>query len=122
MLTSSCLLTLIPWAVPRTLVLALLQEPLGAVRNGLSIDTNVIRACVDNQVGTIVYASSVSVYPKSEQTNRKVSFREEDSDGAVEPEEGMAGRSTSQRGSWPLSPAARSASPGSSTPTAPTST
>ena len=59
-----------------------------ALRNNLAIDTNVIRACVENKVGTIIYASSVSVYPRSEQMGQRVSFKEEDSDRAIEPEGG----------------------------------
>ena len=59
-----------------------------ALRNNLAIDSNVIRACVENRVGTIIYASSVSVYPKSEQMGQKVAFKEEDSERVVDPEGG----------------------------------
>ena len=58
------------------------------LRNNIAIDTNVIRACIENKVGTIIYASSVSVYPRSEQMGRKVEFKEEDSERLVEPEGG----------------------------------
>jgi nucleoside-diphosphate-sugar epimerase len=59
-----------------------------ALRNNLAIDSNVIRACIENRIGTIIYASSVSVYPKSEQMGQKVAFREEDSERVVDPEGG----------------------------------
>ncbi len=59
-----------------------------ALRNNLAIDTNVIRACAENRVKTMIYASSVSVYPKSEQMGQKVAFKEEDSEWLVDPEGG----------------------------------
>ena len=59
-----------------------------ALRNNLAIDTSVIRACVENRVKTLIYASSVSVYPKSEQMGQKVAFKEEDSERLVDPEGG----------------------------------
>ena len=59
-----------------------------ALRNNLAIDTSVIRACVENKVKTMIYASSVSVYPKSEQVGQKVFFKEEDSERLIEPEGG----------------------------------
>ena len=59
-----------------------------ALRNNLAIDTNVIRACVANRVRTLIYASSVSVYPKLEQMGQKVAFKEKDSERLVDPEGG----------------------------------
>ena len=59
-----------------------------ALANNSAIDTNVLRACVENRVGVIIYASSVSVYPKSEQMGMKVAFKEEDSERLIEPEGG----------------------------------
>ncbi len=46
------------------------------------------RACLENNVKTIVYASSVSVYPKHLQMTGSSPFREEDSENPVEPEGG----------------------------------
>jgi nucleoside-diphosphate-sugar epimerase len=59
-----------------------------ALRNNLAIDSNVIRACAENRVGTIIYASSVSVYPRSEQMGQEVAFMEEDSERVIDPEGG----------------------------------
>lgn len=59
-----------------------------ALWNNVAIDTNVIRACVANGVRTIIYASSVSVYPKAEQMGQKIAFKEEDSERLIDPEGG----------------------------------
>jgi GDP-D-mannose 3', 5'-epimerase len=59
-----------------------------ALQSNLLIDTNVFRAAVENDVKTIIYASSVSVYPKHLQMTRSSPFREEDSENPVEPEGG----------------------------------
>lgn len=40
---------------------------LSAMQSNLVIDANVFRACVENNVRTIIYASSVSVYPFDKQ-------------------------------------------------------
>ena len=59
-----------------------------ALQNNVAIDTNVIRSCIDNKVGAIIYASSVSVYPKSQQMGQRVAFKEEDSGRMIDPEGG----------------------------------
>ena len=60
---------------------------LAALQSNLVIDANVFRACLENKVRTIVYASSVSVYPFDQQLGAHVRFREEDSE-RVNPEGG----------------------------------
>lgn len=60
---------------------------LAALQANLVIDANVFRACLENKVRTIVYASSVSVYPFDQQLGAHVRFREQDSD-RVNPEGG----------------------------------
>jgi len=64
------------------------ERELYAFQTNLSIDTNVLRACVENNIRTIVYASSVSVYPKHLQMISSAPFKEEDSEKIVEPEGG----------------------------------
>ena len=59
-----------------------------ALRNNLAIDTNVIQVCVENRVRMMIYASSVSVYPKSRQMGQRIPLREEDSERPIEPEGG----------------------------------
>lgn len=59
-----------------------------ALRNNLAIDSGVIHACLENNIETFIYASSVSVYPKSEQMGNRVSFKEEDAWKGLEPEGG----------------------------------
>ncbi|MDG6901524.1 MAG: NAD-dependent epimerase/dehydratase family protein [Nitrososphaerota archaeon] len=61
---------------------------LAAMQANLVIDANVLRACLDGGVGTVIFASSVSVYPFDRQQGGNVSFREEDSDEKVNPEGG----------------------------------
>ena len=61
---------------------------LAAMEANLVIDASVFRACVENGVKTVVYASSVSVYPIDEQQGSDVSFKEEDSERKVNPEGG----------------------------------
>jgi nucleoside-diphosphate-sugar epimerase len=61
---------------------------LATLQSNMVIDANVFRACVENGVRTIVYASSVSVYPFDEQQGSKVRFKEEDSERKVNPEGG----------------------------------
>lgn len=65
-----------------------IDRELYALQTNLLIDTNVFRACVENNVKSIIYASSVSVYPKHLQMTSSVPFREEDSEKIVEPEGG----------------------------------
>ena len=64
------------------------ESELAAMQANLVIDANVFRACVENGVGTVIYASSVSVYPFGMQQGGDVRFREEDADGKVDPEGG----------------------------------
>jgi nucleoside-diphosphate-sugar epimerase len=61
---------------------------LAALQSNLSIDVNVFRACLENRVSHVIYASSVSVYPIDEQMGSRNQFREEDSDRKVNPEGG----------------------------------
>ncbi len=61
---------------------------LAALQSNLSIDVNVFRACLENGVRHVIYASSVSVYPIDEQMGSRNQFREEDSDRRVKPEGG----------------------------------
>lgn len=64
------------------------ERELFALQANLLIDTNVFRACIENNVGTIIYASSVSVYPRHLQMSGSSPFKEEDSEKQVEPEGG----------------------------------
>jgi len=64
------------------------EGELHALQTNLSIDTNVFRACAENGIKKIIYASSVSVYPKHLQMTQSSPFREEDSETMVEPEGG----------------------------------
>ena len=61
---------------------------LAALQSNLVIDANVFRACLENGVRTVIFASSVSVYPFDEQLGSHVQFREEDSERRVNPEGG----------------------------------
>src|SRR3984885_5872096 len=61
---------------------------LAALQANLVIDANVFRACVENGVRTVIYASSVSVYPFDEQLGSHVQFREEDAERRLNPEGG----------------------------------
>jgi nucleoside-diphosphate-sugar epimerase len=61
---------------------------LAALQANLIIDANVFKACVENGVRTVIYASSVSVYPFDEQLGSHTQFREEDSERKVNPEGG----------------------------------
>lgn len=61
---------------------------LAALQANLVIDANVFRACLENGVRTVIYASSVSVYPFDEQLGSNNRFREEDSERKVNPEGG----------------------------------
>lgn len=64
------------------------DRELFALQTNVLIDTSVLRACVENCVKTIIYASSVSVYPKHLQMVSSAPFREEDAEKMVEPEGG----------------------------------
>jgi nucleoside-diphosphate-sugar epimerase len=61
---------------------------LAAMQSNLMIDASVFRACIENRVRNIIYASSVSVYPVDEQYGSHAEFREEDSDRKINPEGG----------------------------------
>lgn len=61
---------------------------LASFQSNLLIDLNVFRACLENGVKQVIYASSVSVYPIDEQMGSKSRFREEDSERKVNPEGG----------------------------------
>ena len=61
---------------------------LHALQTNLIIDANVFRACLENKVRRIIYASSVSVYPIDEQQGKHVEFKEEDFERKVNPEGG----------------------------------
>jgi len=61
---------------------------LAAMEANVVIDTNVFRACAEEGVGSIIYASSVSVYPFDRQLGQHTKFREEDSEKKVNPEGG----------------------------------
>ena len=61
---------------------------LAAMQANVTIDANVLRACLEHGVGTIVYASSVSVYPFDRQKGQHTKFREEDAEERVNPEGG----------------------------------
>ena len=61
---------------------------LAAFLSNVTIDANVFRACAENGVRSIIYASSVSVYPFDRQLGEHVRFREEDAEEKVNPEGG----------------------------------
>ena len=61
---------------------------LAALFSNVTIDANVFRACAENGVRRIIYASSVSVYPFDRQLGEHVRFSEEDAEEKVNPEGG----------------------------------
>lgn len=61
---------------------------LAAMQSNLVIDANVFRACLENGVRRVIFASSVSVYPFDEQLGSHTQFREEDTERKVNPEGG----------------------------------
>ena len=61
---------------------------LAALLSNVTIDANVFRACLENGVRSVIYASSVSVYPFDRQLGEHVRFREEDAEEKVNPEGG----------------------------------
>jgi nucleoside-diphosphate-sugar epimerase len=63
-------------------------KELAALQANLVIDANVFRACLENSVRRVVYASSVSVYPFDQQLGSDVRFKEEDAEERVNPEGG----------------------------------
>ncbi len=60
---------------------------LATLQANLVIDANVFRSCLENGVASVLYASSVSVYPFDQQLGSHVRFKEEDSE-RVNPEGG----------------------------------
>ena len=64
------------------------SRELAALLANVTIDANVFRACAENGVRSIVYASSVSVYPFDRQLGGHVKFRERDAEAKVNPEGG----------------------------------
>jgi GDP-D-mannose 3',5'-epimerase len=61
---------------------------LAALLANVTIDANVFRACTENGVRNIIYASSVSVYPFGRQLGGRAQFKEEDAEDTVDPEGG----------------------------------
>ena len=64
------------------------SRELAAMQANITIDANVFRACLEDGVRTVVYASSVSVYPFDRQMGGRTAFKEEDADERVNPEGG----------------------------------
>ena len=64
------------------------SKELAALLANVTIDANVFRACAENGVRSIIYASSVSVYPFDRQLGEHVRFRENDAEAKVNPEGG----------------------------------
>ncbi|MDR7559069.1 MAG: NAD-dependent epimerase/dehydratase family protein [Armatimonadota bacterium] len=63
------------------------RAELVALQTNLVIDANVFRACLEHNVPTVVYASSVSVYPIAPQQSMGAVFAEDDA-ASVDPEGG----------------------------------
>jgi nucleoside-diphosphate-sugar epimerase len=61
---------------------------LAAMQANIVIDANVFRACLEQGVRTIIYASSVSVYPFDRQLGQHTRFKETDADRSTNPEGG----------------------------------
>ena len=61
---------------------------LAAFFSNVTIDANVFRSCAENGVKSIIFASSVSVYPFDRQLGGHAQFREEDAEEKVNPEGG----------------------------------
>ena len=61
---------------------------LASMQANLIIDTNVFRACLEAGASTVIYASSVSVYPFDQQLGQRIQFREQDAEAKVNPEGG----------------------------------
>ncbi len=64
------------------------ERELATLQANMVVDANVFRACRELGVGSIIYASSVSVYPFDRQQGSHVKFKEEDSEEKVNPEGG----------------------------------
>jgi GDP-D-mannose 3', 5'-epimerase len=65
-----------------------MASELSAMQSNMVIDANVFRACVEDGVSSVIYASSVSVYPFDKQLGQDVRFKEEDAEESVNPEGG----------------------------------
>jgi GDP-D-mannose 3',5'-epimerase len=61
---------------------------LATLQANMVIDANVFRACADLGVRSVIYASSVSVYPFDRQLGSHTRFKEEDAEEKVNPEGG----------------------------------
>ena len=68
--------------------MAPLVTRLNALQANLVIDANVFKACRENGVRCIIYASSVSVYPFEKQLGSGAIFKEDDATEHVNPEGG----------------------------------
>jgi len=64
------------------------SRELSALLANITIDANIFRACAENGVRNIIYASSVSVYPFDRQLGGHIKFGEEDAEAKVNPEGG----------------------------------
>lgn len=64
------------------------ERELAALQSNVTIDASVFRACVENKIDEIIYASSVSVYSLRAQMSNDAIFKEEDAEMFVEPEGG----------------------------------
>jgi nucleoside-diphosphate-sugar epimerase len=64
------------------------DRELDALEANLVIDANVFKACRENRVGCIMYASSVSVYPFERQLGGSAVFKEREAMERVSPEGG----------------------------------
>jgi len=64
------------------------DKELDALQANLVIDANVFKACRENRVGRIIYASSVSVYPFEKQLGGDAIFKEQEAMEHASPEGG----------------------------------
>ncbi len=65
-----------------------IDKELDALQTNSVIDINVFRACRENKISCIIYASSVSVYPFEKQLGTEAVFKEDDATEHVNPEGG----------------------------------
>ena len=61
---------------------------LATLQANMVIDANVFRACAEVGIGSVIYASSVSVYPFDKQLGSHTRFKEEDAEEKINPEGG----------------------------------
>jgi len=64
------------------------SRELDALQANLVVDANVLRACRENDVSCIIYASSVSVYSFEKQMGAGAVFKEDDATERISPEGG----------------------------------